>query len=387
MGWPPPENHCRLTSIQFQMAFFESIPPIDSNIVYVLFGFQNHHHDALSGLKALAPELKQAASHFEILVCEQGIRTVIVLAIFESPTAYRRWWSSCPARHWWLNIPTTAGVWREVYTIPASRFQSGCNQPKQIGIGNVYMPEPSKRAGFWGAYRARVPDSANDTFQLSPVFQSSRGINRQKSTKLNPRRVRLSSNPENICFLREGQDYKIATPHERSSSDYWNMRQAADSWLASIEERWDRLGGLSFLRCSRVPDTILVSLDTLDSLIEIPTTEDCVQIALFQSLGHVERLARSSHDHLHLHSSLTELYCPMGKFKDGQSGFWVEMGILPRGGVEAEYVGCVEGTGLMNYEGHEGFCSLTPFPWLRISLLWKLCVFLVVLLISLCFWG
>ncbi|KAL4910552.1 hem-containing dehydratase protein [Aspergillus multicolor] len=351
------------------MAFFESIPPVGSDLVYALFGFQDHHRDVSLLLKSLAPGLKKAASHFEMLACGQGIRTIILLGIFESAALYQHWWHSLAVRHWWHRLPPTAGVWREVYTIPASRFQSGFNQPTPVGIGNVFTPQLSKRAGYWGAYRARIPDCTHDDFQPSPVFaQSPREINRVKSTQVSPGRTRIKRSPHNLCFIREGQDYEVATGDERSSAQHWQMRQAADSWLTFLEEQWDQLGGLSFLRCSRIPDTALASLDKVHSLSDIPTTNDCVQIALFQSLWHMERLARGLQDHLHLHSSLNRLYCPMGKFKDGQCGFWVEMGILPRGAMEAEYVGCLKGTGLMDYHGHEGFYQRLLSPGLPTSL-------------------
>ena len=286
------------------------------------------------------------------------------MGVFDSRAKFLEWWNSPSSQQWWKSLPSTGGVWREVFNICASRFQSGFSNSTPRGVGNIFDPQPSQRAGYWGSYRSRIPDSVHDDFQPSSSFTFSKRQSSCDSKKIIPGRVSIQLRPENICFMREGQDYDTTHVTERGSRELRELRDIADMWLDFLQKSWDRLGGLSFRKCSGVLD---IDLDSLENLNQFLVSENHVQIALFQSLGHVERIARDSMKHLRLHSSMTELYCPMGKFKNGGCGFWVEMGILHQNAVEAEYIGCYEGTGLMAKFTHSRsvlHAFKVPFRWL-----------------------
>ena len=75
------------------------------------------------------------------------------------------------------------------------------------------------------------------------------------------------------------------------------------------------------------------------------------QFAFFLDLAHFERAGKAYGEHCKLRSTTLKLYGPGGELEKASAlHLVVELCILKAADLEAEYVGCVEGTGLMFLE-------------------------------------
>lgn len=62
-----------------------------------------------------------------------------------------------------------------------------------------------------------------------------------------------------------------------------------------------------------------------------------------------------------LRRKFMEVYGPGGPMEGGKLVLWVDLGILKGHNMEAEYVGCFEGTGFLAYKDHPEFATKIDF--------------------------
>ncbi|KAK8085189.1 hypothetical protein PG997_006460 [Apiospora hydei] len=74
-------------------------------------------------------------------------------------------------------------------------------------------------------------------------------------------------------------------------------------------------------------------------------------------LSHIEHLARYDKVHVKLRHNFLAAYGPGGVMAGGDILLWVDMGILKGDEMDAEYVGCYEGSGFMAYDHDAAFES------------------------------
>lgn len=336
--------------------FYSTDHTSQSPFVHGIFGVQHesppnssqlHHIDTLNNL------IESAADHVECFQerpsnSNMSKSTTLWLSYWRSNNAYLTWWQSTPVQAFWSSLRDDAGVWKEVIRAKPSRCQYGNSQNVATGMAILSSLKESDKAGFWGSYRARVPDSEFNSFE-SPLKQlpSRRRIERARQN-IEHGRVKFDGCPNNVCFVREGQ-YRELIPQREL--DIWNrdMEKHAQDWFSSLTTNPEDSGLLS-IRICKGP----TSLSTAEGFVSSSNTKS-TQIGFFLDLGHLERAARSLKPHLCLRDTFRWHYGPDGKLSEGKSVIWVEMFLLEPGDFEAEYIGCLEGTGFLGYEDHPSF--------------------------------
>lgn len=358
----------------------------EQKFVYGLFGVQHtgstisqREHIYISTLQCF---FSDSASRFEYHKEEISQRdgkkafSSLFVAYWSSIDQFEEFKVQSNVQTFWDSLPDDAGVWQEIIIASTNRFQFGTNSQVQTGASSIFGLVESDKAGFWGSYRARIPDSKTDALAtpLIPVPATSRyDLPRYKrlesfsSTGEYPTedavhgRVEVDQYPDNVCFVRESQ---VRKGIEELEQRIWQERMLhhASSWCDHLASQGDQSGVLAF-RITASPGNgdddkpILLTNSREDDGMpneeyrpsDIHMAAETNQFGYFVDLGYLERAARSHRGHLRLRDEMNKAYCPMGSLEDGKSLFWVEMCILKRGDFKGMYIGCREGTGLMRF--------------------------------------
>ena len=156
-------------------------------------------------------------------------------------------------------------------------------------------------------------------------------------------RVRISRIPENITFVVEGQDHSRITPEERQ---YWfeNFDELAAQWMQDLATATPAEGMLDARLCYD-PDSGIFQNGQFES----QNYNRKVQLFYILDFGHMLKLGMKNRAHVKLRRSFLTAYGPGGEMsEEGKIQLWVETSVLTSGGVDCEYVGCMEGTGLQS---------------------------------------
>ncbi|KAJ3481186.1 hypothetical protein NLG97_g7883 [Lecanicillium saksenae] len=292
-------------------------------------------------------------------------QTVLVIAYWFESDAYQAWWSSADVQTYWnkqVVVDEAAGVFREVLTVSADRFMHTTSRPCRIGFASVPQftdtpfeninPEAEKK--YWGIYRERLPGWKNDTFaspRAAPVPSASAEQESENMPDSKPRlrtesiqngRVVIPHGIDNLVWVHEYQDYSQATSDEM---DLWNARIAghARAWIEHLDLQREENGLLTFANSAGV------SVATDGEL--VPNQSVASQFGYFWDLAAFEKSGKSFRAHRQARSSFEQLYKPEGELGNGKGRVHlaVELVVLKKDDLEAEYIGCLEGTGLMPY--------------------------------------
>ncbi|KAG9957677.1 hypothetical protein KCU61_g8949, partial [Aureobasidium melanogenum] len=326
--------------------------------VYGVFGVQ-HRASLTDSKKAIINELHRlltaSAGQVDMLVDEchdleadDKPHATTFVAYWLDVKQYEFWAASSSVQQFWDNLSDDAGVWREVMRVPTSRYTFAANQDLRWGLTSLIDKlRASDDEGYWGVYRHRI-GSKDDTF-TSPYVTASKAKNAQNGRVLDipakgPRnsndirlgRVRVDGVPNNICFVREGQRQPNVAQEEL---DLWLEKVAphARSWIEHLDSNREKNGVLSFSthvsKQSKLSDSDAAETD---------------QLAYFVDLAHFEASGRAFKDHVQLRKIVMEMYGPGGPMEGiGKAELYVELLILKSNELQAEYIGCLEGTGLM----------------------------------------
>ncbi|PQE08891.1 heme-containing dehydratase protein [Rutstroemia sp. NJR-2017a BVV2] len=337
------------------MVFLADTDNVESKFTYAIFGIQ---YESLTPTKTslistLHGLLSSSAGHVDTLgdedhgVSRPGPKTTTFVAYWLHSEDYDKLSESQVFKNFWDNLADDAGVWREVMTVPRSRYMFAASQNINWGLASMLDLKPSTDEGYWGVYRHRLsetPDSftdPTDTFTspyvttYKPTEKPSIDIPRSFSTTLLPGRVKVRI-PDNLCFVREGQRQRGVPADERED---WIARVSphARSWITHLDEERNKNGVISF--STHVEDSIPGEKPSEDA--------ETDQLAYFLDLAHFELAGRSHRGHVTLRKTVMELYGPGGKWNQGKSELFVELCVLKSGDLVAEYIGCAEGTGLL----------------------------------------
>ena len=208
--------------------YLANLEPDGLLFTYALFGVQ--HEDLTAEKKKtilnLYKLLSQSADKVDHLqdeshnVARQGPRSTTFVAYWLKSADYEKWKTTAEVKQFWDSLPDDAGVWREVMTVPKSRYMFAANQHEKSGLAAVLGIKESSDEGYWKVYRHRLstnPDEytdPKDTF-TSPLVtvgkenaesgKSSIELSRASmSNKVKQGRVKISSVPDNLCYCREG---------------------------------------------------------------------------------------------------------------------------------------------------------------------------------------
>lgn len=83
------------------------------------------------------------------------------------------------------------------------------------------------------------------------------------------------------------------------------------------------------------------------------------QLLFWLDLSYMEHIGRWDKLHIQLRKGFLEAYGPGGAMEGGDLLLWVDLGILKGDELDAEYVGCYEGTGFLAYDHDAAFESRT----------------------------
>ena len=341
---------------------------------YGLFGVQ--HTELTSDKKQLISSLygllSQSADRIDHLqeeshdVPRESPKSTTFVAYWVKSQEYEEWKETEAVQEFWTNLPDDAGVWREVMTVPKSRYMFAANQYEPCGLAAMLGLKDSSDEAYWGVYRHRLsqtPDEhtdPTDTF-TSPLVTATKAkpdSNKQAvdltkpstSNEIRKGKVKLTKLPDNLCYCREGQRQPNLSEDELET---WLEKLApfAKSWMNHLDTNRNKVGVVSFAfnighdkRKAQFDPGADLALDT-DAIAESN------QLMYFLDLAHFELAGRSFKDHVKLRQTTLEMYGPGGPHgSDGKLSLFVELCVLKSGDLDAEYVGCKEGTGLMVLE-------------------------------------
>ncbi|KAF7596049.1 hypothetical protein BBP40_003830 [Aspergillus hancockii] len=332
-----------------------SLPNPDP-IVYSIFGIQ-HPTPTPSTTKALTTTLDNlltnAATHTDTLTQDgpSPYKTTLRLTYWPCLTLYKKWWYSDSVSTFWSTLPNDAGIWREIITVPPARTQSSTNKTTPNGMGHL-APYTSitDKSGYWGCYydRMRATSCSGEHLPSPLKNKKSPAIHRRKAPeipRIRPGRTHLTPLPPNICFVVEGQDHSSLTPAEKT---HWfsHFDKPVTKWIEDLQSSATGSGVLSTRLCYEAQ-----SGKFRDSEPEALNYNRKIQLFYFLDMDCMERMGKMNCGHVGLRKEFLKAYGPNGEFAEsGGICLWVETSILGEGELECEYVGCLEGTGLMGYE-------------------------------------
>ena len=356
------------------MVFLADLDGGEYLLTYGLFGVQ---HDSLTpekrkAISTLYSLLTTSAGRVDHLQDEShglprdGPKSTTFVAYWLRSEDYEKWKETEAVREFWGKLPDDAGVWREVMTVPKSRFMHASSQNVESGIASLLPLKQSSDEGYWGVYRHRLsetPDKHTDPSDsfTSPYITSTKAetankpvINIPPSTHGNvvKGRARICNAPDNLCFVREGQ----RQPHvSKEELDAWleSIAPHAKSWIEHLDTERSKNGVVAFTtHIGHEKPTSKITKGDLDPGADLEVDTDAVaetnQLAYFLDLAHFELAGRSHKGHVQLRKNAMTLYGPGGKMSTiGKAVLYVELCVLKSGDLDAEYIGCVEGTGLM----------------------------------------
>jgi len=342
---------------------------------YGLFGVQ---HDILTPEKqttisTLHKLLAQSAGRVDHLQDENhGLplswpRSTTFVAYWLRSEDYDRWKETDVVRDFWKSLPDDAGVWREVMTVPGSRLMHASDGVK-FGLGHLVDLKSSDDEGYWGVFRHRLSATKDkytdpdDTFTSAYTASTKAkadpsklviSLQKPQSNVVRPGRIRISKVPDNLCFTRTAQRLPQVSKEER---DTWleSLAPYAQSWMNHLDTERDKTGVLSFtrhLRHEKLAPAVAEVIEDLDPAADFHGDSEAIpetnQLMFLLDLAHLEQAARAHREHVQLRKNTMTFYSPGGKLFGGTALIFVELCILKSGDLDAEYVGCREGTGLM----------------------------------------
>lgn len=332
--------------------------PAETPIVTAVFGIQHHSSkDNSTIINTLDSLITNQPARIEKLEQDNPVPTRVWLAYWPSLPAYQKWWTSEPVVSFWASLPDDAGVYREILTVPPGKTQHGTSITDRIsGMAHLGKFESIlDKSGYWGCYYDRMGDVNKKENKLpTPVTKkptrthplpitpsSSTGIN----LPIRKGRIQLPTLPDNIAFVVEGQDHGLILPEEK---EHWlqNFDQLTTNWIIDLVEAGPEKGILDSRVCYS-PDS--GTYKSPDSQPRELSFNDKVQLFYFLDMEAMEKFGRENAGHVKLRREFAQSYGPKGVMTElpGQLRLWVEASILKGKDMECEYIGCIEGTGLM----------------------------------------
>ncbi|EON97808.1 putative aldoxime dehydratase protein [Phaeoacremonium minimum UCRPA7] len=331
------------------------------------FGAQYHGNTPSESKAALIAEfdtaLKAAAVFVEDLINDDTERDLglsrVWISYWKSPEAFQTWWNCPETKQFWAALPEDAGFWRESLRFSNKRFVTEMSQDIPSGVGHLGPMVPlTEKTGYWGALRDRLQESTNRNILASSID----GVPEPKAPTgdLRRGRVKITKFPDNICFVVEGQDRTTMTGAE---SKLWSEKfhRNTKRFITNVVRSGPDAGMLSARLC-HVPESGKTKIEPsygTDDPDFFPALDfnRCVQIFFFLEFRYMERAGRREKSHVALRREFMEAYEPAGCMAHGNMLVWVDCGVVKSQDIEAEYVGCYDGTGFLAYDHHPDFKS------------------------------
>ncbi len=265
-----------------------------------------------------------------------GSRNDILLCYWTDPHEHRRWAAQPDVARLWSgahDLGLGVGRWRELLQLQGERLET-LDSAGVAGRGFSALGDlaPTGVHEYWGAMRDRISASHTDPLNGDAVA-GPRAAGRRESQ---PRKLTLRA-PENVCFIRTGQDWS----HTRGQ-----QRETYEQTVAPVLEQ-----GADFLRDHPDETGCLSSrlVREMDADWQ-PQDRSCV-LAYFRSLGHLERWTWSHPTHMAIFDAFMGLVSQAGG--DVQLRLWHEVAVLTSDTLGLEYLSCHPDTGLLATLGRD----------------------------------
>ncbi|KAJ4177152.1 hypothetical protein NW759_017463 [Fusarium solani] len=359
------------------MALLADLDGKDILFTWGLFGvqFDELHDGKKQIITRLHQLLSQSAGRVDrlqdeshALKREQSTSTIFI-AYWLSCQDYKAWKEDV-FQPFWDGLPDDAGVWREVMTVPKSRYMFSTGSPVATGFASLVGMKPSTDAGYWGVYRHRMSETPDQYTAPGDTFTSpytSKSTSKPKPGKklvnlekrypdtVHSGRVKITKVPNNMCFVREVQG-QPDLPKEELDAWLQSLNPYFRSWVDHLTTNHNMNGVVSFSTHLALESHATEDQQSIPDPADEPEREDVPipeanQLMYFLDLADFELAGRAFKDHVKLRNTTMEFYGPGGKFSgSGKLHLMVEMCVLKSEDLDAEYIGCKEGTRLMILE-------------------------------------
>ncbi|KAF2843918.1 hypothetical protein T440DRAFT_473805 [Plenodomus tracheiphilus IPT5] len=341
--------------------------PQEHPFALVLFGCQyfgsSPSPDREKSIRVFDAILKQSAAHTETLEHDLSPQHLgssrVWMSYWKSPDDYRDWWNSAAVTQFWSALQDDAGFWREKLTLHSARSMFATNKHVQNGYSHLgsLAPISKDKAGYWGSYRDRL-EEATPQNRLESSLQSVADP-KALTGSVRQGRVVMNSFPENLCLAVEGQDYSNMQSAER---EYWkeNFDQLARRWVSHATNAGPKAGVVSARHCFAAQSGKFDE-DATDAAggewAPAFNFNRQVEIFYFLDLSHFERIGKTVKVHIDLRNKFMKSCSPGGPMEKNNMLLWVELSVVKAQDIEAEYIGCYDGTGFMAYDDVPAFQS------------------------------
>lgn len=340
----------------------------DESFVYSVYGVQYRGDtpgDAQQALIDAFDKLILPAAGKVDRVIEDGpydatkVKTLIWLAYWTTATQYDTWWNEAETQKFWSSLPSDAGMWREVTKISPNRTQYGSNKQLGHGQGAITKTVPlTDKMFYWGCYRDRIKECTPEnrlatTLDKAPV----RAPAPTDLSQIRSGRTTFTQFPDNLSLVIEGQDHSRISAEERT---HWleTFDDAVNTWIDDLVAAGPEKGVLDARICASPPHGLY--RDPASPARGPVALDHKYKVELFWFLDHrsMEAIGRSNKGHRGLRDAFIASYCPVGPMAKGDLLLWVETSIAKGEDIQAEYVGCIEGTGFLAYDHDPNFPSV-----------------------------
>lgn len=335
-------------------------PAEGGSFVYSLFGVQllgeNKSATTISLIESFDALIKDTDCYLDRVTQDgihlpgQGVQTQVWIATWKTVAQFEAWWTSSDVVAFWESLSSDAGIWREFLTIPYSRTQYKSTQDRKVGIGALHSHIPATKNGYWGWIRDSIDELSKENRMDTPLPKPPLLNQKSASDTVVAGRVHMTSFPDNICFNLERQDLsKMKSPETQIWADKFD--DATCQWMDDLAFASPEAGILNTRMCY---DEKLGTYQTKPMVYHNYNKK--VETFYFTDLRAMERIGRFNKGHVALRSNVLKIYGPGGDlFQKGDMALWVDTSILKGHEIDAEYVGCAEGTGFMAFRDHEAF--------------------------------
>lgn len=324
-----------------------------------VFGIQ-YHADIPSASKIAAigsfqDLIRPFAIHVEEFE-QNDLPTKILMTYWASPQTFKAWWESADVKSFWQSLPDDAGFWRETVNLPATRaMHQAAVDDRKDGFGHCGNLCPlTEKMGYWGAYRSRLTkDGPEDRFASS---LSAVPTPRPLSNKVRRGTVRMTEFPDNLCFVVEGQDYSGMGQRE---VEYWNEHfdGLAKRWITNVMTGGSEKGLVNVRACHGIASGNQHGGTQADGIFPGLNYSRQAQLLFWLDMSYMERMGKQDTAHVKLRRDFLQAYGPGGEMEGGNILLWVDLGVLKTDEVDAEYVGCYDGTGFTAFDNQPSFRS------------------------------
>jgi len=263
-----------------------------------------------------------------------GYENEAFIGYWPSKSAFDSWWNDAGYGQWYdddARLNGSFGLWREVYVVPTTRFETPHSSKNSTGVSKLAKPFEStvREHNYWGGMRDRVPASADDAFEPgNPNTHQSKGMVQSRGARIS---VTLA---DNVCLIRSGQNW--------ADCDHDELNAYSDEVLPFLT------AGMAFLR-DNPKETGCLSSRLMDEVaIDGSQADQSFGLAAFTSMEHLEKWSKTHPTHLKIFNSFLAMV--QRRETPPELKLWHEVLIASKDHSTCDYVNCHPQTGFLPWQ-------------------------------------